>query len=77
MNQAKRLRPELDIEIHWCEAVLQPMASRYKSAGWLEDHKPFTARQCRCYASIEIDGKKLCRKHAGMVALNLLLGDRI
>lgn len=31
--------------------------------------------QCRHRARFTIDGKKLCRKHAGVMALNILLSE--
>ncbi len=52
-----------------CEAQVSDTTERFNRE--LHRRKP---SQCSLSASYEIDGKKLCARHAGKVALEILAG---
>ena len=60
---ARSLLP-LAVELPKCEVIRQ--------TGYAND-TPKTDRQCKHRASIEIKGKKMCRKHAGTLLLDMVL----
>jgi len=74
MITAKRIRPEF-IEPPHCQAKLQFQAWKLKGQAWVESHPEVKPNQCRCYASYEFNGQQLCRKHASIVALDILIEE--
>lgn len=67
--EARTLRapaPPKPVNLPQCDAIRQ---ERYAN------DRPETDRRCRNTASIAISGKNYCRKHAGVVALSILLNE--
>jgi len=75
LAEAVKLKPTLTNMPVQCEATLQFEAYKYKSAKWSESHGGLAPTSCGNYASYKIAGKCLCRKHASMLALDILVGD--
>ena len=69
MARANLIVPEHYIKPK-CEAEVSQESTRYnKIKGYQNPNR------CRNQASVHIDGKNLCRKHASMVALDILLNE--
>lgn len=72
MAKAKLIVPAHYIKPR-CEAKLTEQATVYKIRRRSEIINDLKVDDCRNQASIHIDGKDLCRKHAAMMALDILL----
>jgi len=71
MAQAKLIVPEHYIKPR-CEAKISSVMIK-----WYKDRGRLEPARCNNMASIKINGKCLCRKHAGMVALDILLNEGV
>jgi len=56
-----------------CEQKLQYEAILYKSEKWSKDHGGRKPDECHCRATILINGKNLCKRHASTEALRMLM----
>lgn len=67
MNVVRRMRPVYDRDtLPKCESeITVPIDQRGRNR--------FMGRACRNIATIEINGQKLCQRHAASVALKILL----
>ncbi len=68
MTVARSLWPDKD-ELGQCEASRE---TRY-AAGWERAHPD---KRCAHTASYEIDGRRLCKRHAALAALRILLEQK-
>jgi len=71
MAQAKLIIPAHYIKPR-CDGKISSSMTK-----WYEDRGRPEPDRCNNLASIKINGKCLCRKHAGMVALDILLEEGV
>jgi len=53
-----------------CEAKVQDFTYQHRFGRWREQY----GDRCQCKARYIVNGKKLCKRHAGVAALDHLLG---
>ncbi|MCK5609685.1 hypothetical protein KAR91_47870 [Candidatus Pacearchaeota archaeon] len=73
MARAKLITPVHHIHPR-CDSKLGSQSTKWKNAHWKRFNHVEPDR-CTNTASVHIDGKDLCKKHASMVALEILLNE--
>ena len=89
MTKARRLRPKPPpagrvLAEGQCEMTLEEMSVQIGRTGswrreWRNEHyvrQGLDPNRCVLGQAVEINGRKLCTKHAGQVALAILLGEQ-
>ena len=74
MVRCKKIIPEHYIKPQ-CEAKLLIEAVAYKSEHWSKNHRGAKPDECRSVSSIKLEDKNLCKKHAALRALEILLEE--